>query len=84
MQRRGKGKGRKKFVRKPPGKCAFCLAKVGPDYKQTEALSRQMTDRGRIVARSRSGLCQKHQKRLATAIKQARHLALLPFVTGHK
>ena len=62
------------------GVCGFCQDKKEPDYKDFEALKRFITDRGKIVARGRSGLCQKHQRRTAVAIKRARYLGLLPFV----
>ncbi len=62
--------------------CYFCKGKVEPNYKETEVLEKFTTDRGKIIARNRSGLCQKHQRRLERAIKRARHLALLPFVLG--
>lgn len=62
-----------------PDFCAFCKSGKGPDYKDSKALEGFITDRGKIVARSRSGLCAKHQRRLAAAVKRARILALLPF-----
>jgi small subunit ribosomal protein S18 len=49
------------------------------DYKDTETLLNYMTDRGKIVGRSRSGLSAKEQRRLAQAIKRARYLALVPY-----
>lgn len=57
--------------------CMFCDSKTEPDYKSVDVLSRFVNDRGRIVGRKRSGLCAKHQRRLAVAIKRARHLGLL-------
>lgn len=51
------------------------------DYKDVEMLKRFMTDRGSILGRDRSGLSNKQQRELSNAIKRARHLALLPFVT---
>ncbi|MDX1614302.1 MAG: 30S ribosomal protein S18 [Candidatus Promineifilaceae bacterium] len=61
--------------------CAFCVEKVDHlDYKQHEVLSRYLTEHGRIRPRRQTGTCAKHQRRLARAVKQARHLALLPFV----
>jgi len=62
------------------GPCSFCEAKTDPDYKEAEVLRKFLTDRGKIVGRMRTGICQKHQRALANAIKRARHLALLPFV----
>lgn len=59
--------------------CSFCKDKKEPDYKESESLRKFISDRGKILGRSKTGICQKHQKRLAAAIKRARHLALLPF-----
>jgi len=60
-------------------RCFFCEAKTGPNYLEVDILKRFVSDRGRILNRSYSGVCSKHQRRLATAVKRARHLALLPF-----
>ena len=60
--------------------CAFCLEKSKTiDYKDVGTLRRFVTDRGKIRSRRKTGTCAKHQRRLAVAIKRARHLALLPF-----
>ena len=65
-----------------PAVCRFCREKVKEvDYKETGALQRLLTARGKIFSRSRSGNCAKHQRSAKRAIKQARHLALLPFVS---
>lgn len=50
-----------------------------PDYKKPEELKKFMTERGKIVARSRNGLNAKEQRNIAKNIKRARHLGLLPF-----
>lgn len=63
-----------------PKKCSFCEEKKEPLFSETEVLRRFVTERGKIVARARSGVCAKHQRRVTIAIKHARHLALLPFV----
>lgn len=62
--------------------CPFCRGKANPDYKNPSELAKYMTDRAKIIPKSRSGLCAKHQRRLTVAIKRARHLALLPFTGG--
>jgi small subunit ribosomal protein S18 len=49
------------------------------DYKDSGMLRRYLTERGKIKGRRKSGTCAKHQRKLAVAIKRARHLALLPF-----
>jgi small subunit ribosomal protein S18 len=64
--------------------CAFCADKnLVIDYKDTARLSRYISERGKINPRRRSGTCAKHQRALANAIKQARMIALLPFVPEH-
>lgn len=77
-QRRGRFGGPR-----PPKVCPFCAAKVKYiDYKQSDQLRRYLTDRGKIKARRKVGTCAKHQRRLALAIKRARHIALLPFTAA--
>ncbi|MBR6331561.1 MAG: 30S ribosomal protein S18 [Dehalococcoidales bacterium] len=64
--------------------CAFCANKVEYiDYKDIAMLTRYISDRGKIEPRRRTGTCNRHQHALALAIKQARHIALLPFVPEH-
>lgn len=62
--------------------CVFCVDKVEHiDYKDTAKLRRFITERAKIVPRRISGNCAKHQRQLTEAIKRARHIALLPFVS---
>lgn len=61
-------------------KCFFCEQKTIPDYKETESLKRYLSERGKIVERVYTGVCQKHQRQLTKAIKRARFMALLPFI----
>ncbi|MFC1790448.1 30S ribosomal protein S18 [Patescibacteria group bacterium] len=75
--RRGPGRKGFRFYKKRP--CLFCKEKTIPDYKQADVLSKYLTDRGKIVTSSRSGVCSKHQRLLSTQIKRARFLGLLPF-----
>jgi small subunit ribosomal protein S18 len=64
--------------------CAFCATKTNTvDYKDAAKLRNFISDRGRIASRRRTGTCARHQRVLATAIKRARHLALLPFAPAH-
>ncbi len=64
--------------------CLFCRDKIEYiDYKDPAKLRPYITDRGKISPRRKSGTCAKHQRALASAIKRARHLALLPFVASH-
>ncbi|NLU42852.1 MAG: 30S ribosomal protein S18 [Firmicutes bacterium] len=61
--------------------CSFCVDKVEHiDYKDTGRLRRYITERGKILPRRVSGNCARHQRGLTTAIKRARHMALLPYV----
>lgn len=64
--------------------CRFCADKNVPiDYKDPGTLKYFITDRGKIIPRRISGNCAKHQRKVATAIKRARMIALMPFtVTG--
>src|ERR1700689_4293709 len=68
---------------RPRGKkkvCIFCTEHVAwLDYKDTNLLRKFMSDRGKIRARRVSGNCAQHQRGVATAIKTARELALLPY-----
>lgn len=66
-----------------PKVCAFCTEKIDIDYKDAAKLRRYVSDRGRIQPRRRTGVCAKHQRRLALAIKRARFLALLPYTPDH-
>ena len=62
--------------------CAFCVDKVEPvDYKDVAKLRRYLSERGKIVPRRVTGTCARHQRQLTVAIKRARHLALLPYVS---
>ena len=62
--------------------CAFCADKIEMiDYKDPQRLRRYLSERGKIVPRRVTGTCARHQRQLTTAIKRARHLALLPYVT---
>ena len=53
------------------------------DYKDVNLLRNYITEHGKIKARRKTGTCAKHQRRLASAIKRARHLALLPYSAEH-
>jgi len=72
------GKGGKVFYKKKI--CKFCAQKLKIDYKEADTLRRFITERGKILPRRITGTCAKHQRALALAIKQARSIALLPYV----
>ena len=62
--------------------CYFCVNSTDYiDYKNAQLLRRFISSYSKIVPRKRSGVCAKHQRKLATAIKRARIMAILPFVT---
>ncbi len=62
--------------------CQFCADKVEHiDYKDVPRLRKFTTERGKIMPRRMSGVCAKHQRELAIAIKRARQVALLPYVS---
>ena len=72
----------KKFVKRIPRKkvCAFCQSKVDAiDYKDINTLKKYITEGGKILPRRMTGVCAKHQRVLAVAIKRARLVDLLPF-----
>lgn len=75
--------GRTKYI--PRRKvCHFCVEKVESiDYKDPAKLRRYISDRGKIEPRRRTGVCARHQRVLAAAVKRGRHLALLPYVAAH-
>jgi small subunit ribosomal protein S18 len=52
------------------------------DYKDERQLARFTTERGKILPARLSGMCSRHQRQLATAVKRARHLALMPYIRG--
>ncbi len=59
--------------------CRVCQGKVKLSYKEPEVLRQFMNRRGKILSRRITGLCAKHQRKLATEIDRARKLALLPY-----
>ncbi|MDX8377551.1 MAG: 30S ribosomal protein S18 [Mariprofundales bacterium] len=65
--------------------CRFCAEKtMDISYKSPDVLGQFITERYKIVPARVTGTCAKHQRRLTTAIKRARIIALLPFTTLHK
>ena len=73
MKRRG-GRRRKKV-------CVFCGKENNEiNYKDTVKLKKYVSERGKILPRRITGTCAKHQRALTSAIKRARHVALMPYV----
>src|SRR5690348_6238986 len=71
------GGGGRFFQRRRP--CRFCIEKGSIDFKDVGLLRNFLTERGRIVPRRISGNCLGHQRELTTAVKRARHIALISF-----
>ena len=68
-------KGRKKV-------CSFCVEKAECiDYKDVNKLNKYTSDRAKILPRRVTGTCAKHQRELTTAIKRARHVALMAYTS---
>ena len=62
--------------------CQFCVEKMTHvDYKDTVRLRKYLSERGKILPRRTTGTCAQHQRNLTEAIKRARHMALLPYVS---
>lgn len=73
-------KRKQRLVLKPvPVNCPFDKIGKDPDYKDIDTLSKYISDRAKVVSKDRTGVCSKHQRKIAIAIKRARHLGLLPF-----
>jgi small subunit ribosomal protein S18 len=63
--------------------CYFCKEKVAEvDYKNINQLRRYISEKGKIRSRRITGACRRHQNQVSTAVKRAREMALLPYVTG--
>ncbi|OGH11348.1 MAG: 30S ribosomal protein S18 [Candidatus Levybacteria bacterium RIFCSPLOWO2_01_FULL_36_13] len=67
-----------------PKECYFHVEKKEPNFIDVASLNKFLTERSKIIPKSRSGLCGKHQKRLAEEVKRARYMALLPFAVNVK
>jgi small subunit ribosomal protein S18 len=89
----GRGRGDKKTGDKAQGQqrrpmfrrrkvCKFCADKIDDiNYKDVKLLGPFVPERGKILPRRISGTCAMHQRKLQTAIKRARQIALIPYVT---
>lgn len=69
-KRRGREKG-----------CSYCKTNTVPAWQDYEKMREFLSARSRILGAQFSGVCAKHQRKLVKSLKQARHLALLPFTT---
>jgi len=71
---------KKRRMQEVAKECFFCKEKKNPDFLDYETLKKFISERGKIQSRQRTGVCSKHQRKLTTAVKRARLLALLPFI----
>ncbi len=73
---------RQRPMKKMPKKkvCIFCVEKIEElDYKEVAKVKKFITEKGKILPRRMSGVCAKHQRMVATAVKRARVMALIPY-----
>ena len=79
---KGSAENRRRAPRRRKKVCAFCADKEFKfvDYKDTAKLKRFLSERGKILPRRVTGTCAKHQRALTSAVKRARHVALMPYV----
>ena len=62
--------------------CSFCVDRIDEiDYKDVARLRKYVSERAKIIPRRVTGTCAYHQRALTTAIKRARHVALMPYVS---
>lgn len=62
--------------------CSFCVDRVPYiDYKDTGRLRKYVSERAKIIPRRVTGTCARHQRELTIAIKRARHVALMPYIS---
>lgn len=72
---------KKRTMRRRKKVCAFCGKDSVIDYKDTAKLKKFVSERQKILPRRITGSCAKHQRELTTAIKRARHVALMAYVS---
>ena len=81
-QGQGQGQGRRRGFFRRRRVCKFCVEKIDYiNYKDVKLLAPFIPERGKIQPRRISGVCATHQRALQTAIKRARQIALVPYVT---
>jgi small subunit ribosomal protein S18 len=81
---RGDNNGRRGRYQPRRKVCIFCAKKdLKINWKRADDLRRYIGDSGGLFPRRKTGLCARHQRRVAVAVKRARHLALLPYTSEH-
>jgi small subunit ribosomal protein S18 len=77
-----KGQGQRRTLFRRRKVCKFCADKIDDiNYKDVKLIGPFVPERGKILPRRISGTCAMHQRKLQTAIKRARQIALIPYVT---
>ncbi len=69
-----------KRVRPVARDCGFCKTDTSPTYKEVSLLTKYITERGKIIGQTKTGICSTHQRAVTRAIKRARTVGLMPFV----
>ena len=80
-ERSGDAPARRRAPHRRKKVCVFCGKDNVIHYKDVNKLKRYISERGKILPRRITGNCAKHQRALTVAIKRARHVALMPYVT---
>ena len=80
-ERSGDAPARRRAPHRRKKVCVFCGKDNVIDYKDVAKLKKYVSERGKILPRRITGNCAKHQRALTVAIKRARHVALMPYVT---
>ena len=80
-ERSGDAPARRRAPHRRKKVCVFCGKDNVIDYKDVNKLKRYISERGKILPRRITGNCAKHQRALTVAIKRARHIALMPYIT---
>ncbi len=75
-------RGTRPMMKRKKKVCVFCADKVDYiDYKDVARLRKHISERAKILPKRITGTCAKHQRQLTIAIKRARHMALLPYIS---
>ncbi len=65
--------------RRVPKNCEFCASNTLPTFRQLDGITKYISERGKMLAHTLTGVCSRHQRQVAREIKRARFLALLPY-----
>ncbi len=74
---------KRRNIRRRKKVCEYCANKEAViDYKDSNALRKYISERGKILPRRITGTCAKHQRAITIAVKRARQIAVLPYISG--